>query len=137
MPRKIAVVGSTKFEVTTPIGAQIVDLLRSLGEDVALLIRGTGEVERFVSTVAPLLDLRCFAYPAQGGSDNWLRDVELVRDADEVIAIVAHADLENSRHESGTLHVVEKALDQGKPTRLFTDIDGAIVYAAASQEETA
>jgi len=133
MSRKVAVVGSTSFEITTPIGAQIVDLVRHLG-DVLLLTRGTGEVEHFIATIAPLLDLRCFAYPAQGGADNWIRDVELVRDADEVIAIVSRADLEAKR-ETGTLHVVEKALDQEKPVRMYTEVAGSLVYAAASQEE--
>ena len=137
MPHKVVIVGSTKFTVTTPIGAQIVDLIRHMGEDVVLLTRGTGEIEHFIATVAPLLDLRCLSYPAQGGPDNWVRDVELVNDADEVIAIVAREDLENNHRESGTLHVVEKALDQGKPTRLFTEVDGTLVYAAASQEDTA
>jgi len=133
MSHKVAIVASSSMEVTTPLGAQIVDLVRHLGEDVLLLTRGTGEVEHFIATIAPLLELRCFAYPAQGGADNWIRDVELVRDADEVIAIVSRADLEAKR-ETGTLHVVEKALDQEKPVRMYTEIDGSLVYAAASQE---
>jgi hypothetical protein len=131
MSRRVAVVGSTSFQITTPIGAQIVDLIRHMGEDVVLLTRGTGEVEHFIATIAPLLDLRCFSYPSQGGADNWIRDVELVRDADEVIAIVSRADLEGKK-ETGTLHVIEKALDQGRATRLYTEVDGSLVGVATS-----
>ena len=131
--RKVAIVGSTSFQITTTIGAEIVDIVRGLGPDVVLLTRGTGEVDHFIATIAPILEIRCFAYPSQGGADNWLRDVELARDSDEVIAIVSRKDLDKGR-DSGTLHLVEKALDQGKPTRLFTEVDGALVYAASSEE---
>jgi len=132
MNRKVAICGSTTFEMTPPIGAQIVDLIREMG-DVVLLTRGTGDVDRFIATIAPLLELRCFAYPSQGGADNWLRDVELARDADEVIGIISRVDLESHRM-TGTLHLIEKALDQQKPARLYTEVDGSLVYAAASQE---
>lgn len=129
MTRKVAFVGSSVFPMTASIGAQIVDVLRALGPDVVLLTRGNGDIDRFLTTVAPLLDIRCFMYPSEGGASNWLRDVELVRDADEVIAIISRADLE-ARRTGGTLHVVEKALDQRKPTRLYTEEGGMLVGVA-------
>ena len=132
--RKVCVVGSTRFPMTAGIGAQVVDELRGLG-DVAILTRGTGEFETFLMHVCPLLELRCLTYPSTGGPDNWRRDVELVHDADEVLAYVSPRDLEKHDRMTGTLHIVDKALDQKKPVRMFTEVDGRIVYAAASQED--
>lgn len=127
--RKVAIVGSSNLEVTTSIGAAIVDLVRELGPDSVLLTRGSGEVDHFIATIAPLLELRCFSYPSEGGAANWLRDVELVRDADEVLAIVSRGDMEK-KGESGTLHVVQKALDQEKKVRLYTVLDGTLIGVA-------
>ena len=127
--RKVAIVGSSNFEVTTPIGAQIVDLIRHMG-DIVILTRGRGKVDEFIATVAPLLEIRCLTYPSQGGADNWVRDVELVKDADEVIGIVSRNDFE-ARKLGGTLHVVEQALNQDKPTRLYTEVEGSLVFAAS------
>ena len=136
--RKVCVVGSSNIEVTTSIGAAIVDLVRDLGPDIVLLTRGSGEVDHFIATIAPLLELRCFMFPAEGGASNFLRDIELVRSCDEVIAICSRRDLEK-KAESGTLHVVAKALDQEKRVRLYTVLDdGSLVGVAENDggEET-
>jgi hypothetical protein len=134
MTKKVAIVGSSNLEMTASIGAEIVDIVRAYGPDTVLLTRGSGEVDRFIATIAPLLELRCFAYPAEGGASNWLRDVELVRDADEVLAIVSRRDMEK-KAESGTLHVVAKALDQEKPVHLYTVVDGSLIGVASDNQE--
>ena len=130
MTKKIAIVGSSNLEVTASVGAEIVDLVRAYGQNTVLLTRGSGEFDHFIATIAPLLELRCFAYPSSGGRENWQRDVDLVKDADEVLVIVSRADLE-AKKESGTMHVLEKALQQEKPTRLFTTVDGSLVGVAS------
>jgi hypothetical protein len=129
--RRVCVVGSAAFPLTAEIGAQIVDLLRALPPGTAILTRGRGTVDEFVGHVALALGLRCLTYPSKGGADNWDRDVELARDADEVIALFASASLADMN--TGTAHLVEKALDQKRPVRAFTEIDNQLVYAGATE----
>lgn len=125
--RKVALVGSTTFPLDAAIGAEIVDTMLGLGEDVAFLTRGSKGFDQFVLTVAPLIGRRCFAYPSEGGADNFLRDIELVKDADEVLAFFDPDTLQ--RTDTGTGHVVEVALNQGKPCKAFTTVNGALVWA--------
>lgn len=129
-------VGSSKFPIDVAIGTQIVEEIRALG-DVAILTRGRGNLDEFVKNVSIVLGLRCLTYPSRGGSDNWQRDVELVKDADEVLAFITQKDMELDVEKdrlTGTLHIVEKGLDQKKKVRLFTEVDGRLVYAAATEE---
>lgn len=126
-------VGSSNFRIDVAVGTQIVDEIRTLG-DVAILTRGLGNFDEFLKVICLPLGLRCFTYPSSGGPDNWKRDVELVQDADEVLAFITQKDMNLGDKMTGTLHVVEKALDQKKPVRLFTEVDGRLVYAAATEE---
>jgi hypothetical protein len=86
-------------------------------------------VDKFVATAAMILSIPCFTYKSEGGADNWVRDIEMVKDADEVIGIVSGKDLE-ARKLGGTLHVVESALAQEKETRLYTEVEGSLVGVA-------
>lgn len=125
MTRKVAVIGSTSFPLTTAIGAQVVDAIRGY-EDAALLTRGSGPFEAFVANVAIAIGLRCFAFKGSG-IDNWKRDRELATAADEVLAFLDPDQLENEK--SGTAHVLELALAAGKPVRAATVVDGTLVWA--------
>jgi hypothetical protein len=132
--KKVAVCGSTNFPLKTEIGAQIVDIIRGLPANAVLLTRGNNDFDRFIATVALPLERHCFTYPSQGQADNWQRDVDLARDADSGIAFVSLPDLE-AKKMTGTLHVVEKLLDQGKPVTMYTEMDGALVWAAEQGDE--
>jgi hypothetical protein len=109
--RKVAIVGSSSFEIDTPVGAEIVELIRDLGEDTVILTRGSKGVDEFVAAVCLVLGIKCLYYRSKGGPDNWTRDIELVTDADEVIALV------------------ERALDKGKRVRAFSVVDNRLVFA--------
>jgi hypothetical protein len=132
--RRVAIVGSTSFPLDAALMAEVVDVLRGLGDNVALLTRGSDGFDEFITHVAPLLEMRCFTYPSAGGPDNWKRDGELAGDADEVIAFITRAELDRG-DMTGTLHVTERALDKKKPTKLYTEVDGHLVYAGANDAE--
>jgi hypothetical protein len=125
--RRICVVGSTDFPIDPQTGAELLDIIREYGQGIVLLTRGRGNVDEFILRAAPLIGLRCFAFPARGGSDNWTRDIELVTDADEVIALFSPASLPDLR--SGTAHICERALDKGKRVRAFSVVDNRLVFA--------
>lgn len=56
--------------------------------------------------------------PEPGGRDQvFFRDIEMVREADLVIAVFS----ENAPMEGGTAHVVEKAQDRRVPVYAYTD----------------
>lgn len=133
--KRIAIVGSSSFPLNAGIGAQIVDTIREYGEDIVLMTRGKGDVDVFVGHVALALGITCLIYPSSGGPDNWRRDVDLARDADEIIAIISRNDLELSDKMSGTLHVAEKGLDQRKRVRMMTEADGRLIWAAENDIE--
>lgn len=128
--KKIAVVGNRSFPITVPIATAVVDVLLEYGPDVLFLTRGSEGFEEFLLRALPLIDRRCFAYPSKGGPDNFLRDIELVKDADEVIAFLDPKTL--SDPTTGAAHVVEKALDQKKPVRAYSTDGEGLVYVGAS-----
>lgn len=126
MTRKVVVVGSTSFPIDSSIGTQVVEELQALGADLAILTRGSEGFDQFIGHVCIILGVPCFTYRSAGGADNFLRDVELVRDADEVIAFFDPATLD--RTDTGTGHIVEVALTQQKPVRAYTSVDGSLVW---------
>jgi hypothetical protein len=126
MSHKVVIVGSRSFPIDTVVGTQIVELMRAFPEDTLFLTRGSDGFDRFVMQVAPIIGRHCFAYPASGGADNYLRDIELVKDGDEVLAFFDPGTLDDS--QSGTAHVVEKALDQGKTVRAYSVVNEALIW---------
>ena len=128
MTRKVAICGSSSFPLDAAVGAQVVDTILGFGEDVLILTRGAGAFDAFVSTVALVLGRRCFNYP--GSSSNWQRDIELAFDANELVAFLDPAVLDNPK--TGTAHLIECALAAGKPVRVATPVEGTLVWARAS-----
>ena len=127
MTRKVAVIGNETFPLNVEIGTQVVDVLKSYGEDVVFLTRNAQGFEQFVATAALALGRRCFTYPGRGSGDNLARDAELVADADEVVAFLNPATLDNPR--SGAALVLDRALAAGKPVRAATTVHGMLVWA--------
>lgn len=123
--------GNRSFPLTAAIGAQIVDVLLAFGQDVVFLTRGSPGIDEFIMRAAPLIGRRCFAYPSTGGAENFNRDVELVKDADEVVAFF---DIDRLHDEhTGTAHVVAKALDKHKPVHAYAALDERLIYAGSNE----
>jgi hypothetical protein len=127
--RKVAVVGNSTLQITPDIGAEIVDVMVECGE-VEFLTRGSPGFDEFAERVALLLGRKVIRYAAQGGSSNWLRDVEMVRAADEVLAFLDPDTLH--REDTGTAHVIEKALDQKKKVSSYTVANGHLAFAGSN-----
>ena len=134
MTRKVGVVGSRTFPLSTAVATEIVDMIRGFGDDTAILLRGTQGVEEFIAHAALILGLRCFRYPGGGGASNYLRDDELARDADELIAFL---DPDALDAKSGTAHVLERALAHKRPVRVATVVNEMLVWAESPLVESA
>lgn len=130
MTRKVGVAGNSTFPISAEVGAEIVDVLLAFGDDAVFLTRGSPGFDTFIVGVAPLIGRRCFTYPSKGGADNFLRDIELVRDADEMLVFFAPGQLED--YDSGTAHILEKALDNHKPTKAYSIVNGSLIWVGES-----
>lgn len=125
-------IGNTTFPLDAAIGAEIVEILRAYPDGTVFLTRGSPGFDQFIIAVAPIIGRRCLSYPAGGGTDNLIRDAELVRDADEVLGFFDPATMH--REDTGTAMVIEKALTAKKPTRVYTAVDGTLVWAGETDK---
>jgi hypothetical protein len=89
-------------------------------EGTILLRHGTriaGRFERAVAALCASLGQTVeWRMPDKGSGATFDRDNAMIADADLVLAFVTPADL---AERSGTMHVVESAIAQGKPCRLY------------------
>lgn len=134
--KRAVMVGNHTFPLDASTGAQIVDVIRGLGNDVTLLTRKRGPVDVFIQHCAIILGVRCLTYDAEGGSSNIERDSALIRDATELHAFLCLDDFEQGR-ESGTEWLVQKGLSAGLPVYAYASIDGALVHVGSPAEEGA
>ena len=109
--KKIAIVISSTASKPYP------NLRDLVAGDVVVLTRGRCEPEQAILWQALRDDIRAFVYRSEGGRDNWQRDVDLVRDADEVIVVLSREALD--RTDTGAWHVIERAIADEKPLRVF------------------
>jgi hypothetical protein len=131
--RRVAVCGSRSFPLTTEVAAQVVELLRSYPAGTVFLTRGSAGFDEFVLAVCGLLELPCEALPSAGGSANWDRDVAMVRAADEVVVFLDPDTLTDEN--TGTAHVLAKALDQRKKAMAYSASGDRLVYVGSSDYE--
>lgn len=127
MSSRPAVIGNDAFPLDAAIGAQVVDILRSLG-DATILTRKRPVFDVFVQHCSTILGIRCLTYDAEGGPSNLTRDATLVRDCTELLCFLAPDSLEDGR-KTGTMILMELALNAAKPVRAYTSVDGALVWA--------
>jgi hypothetical protein len=130
-PTRIVVVGSRTFPLDAEVGGQIVDILRSYPQGTTVLTRGSAGFDTFISRACDLIGMPVVVCASFGGPDNFRRDAAMVAEADEVLAFFDPASLHNTN--TGTAHVVEKALDQKKPTRAYSAANGHLVYAGSNE----
>lgn len=127
----VAVAGNSSFPLTPAVGAAVVDLLREYPEGTQFLTRGSPGFDEFVLRACEVLGLPCERRPSPGGRMNYVRDVEMVQDADEVVVFLDPSTITDER--TGTSHVLDKALDQRKRTRAFSVAGDSLVYVGDSQ----
>lgn len=124
----VCLVGSRSLKVDGDVALHVLAALQAIPGGTVLLRkplwRPPRSFETLVSTLAASLGLEVrWCVPAPGGrSLVFLRDVEMVQAADEVIAFFP----EGEEMTGGTAHVVEKALDQKRPVRAYAIQAGAI-----------
>ena len=128
--RKVCVVGSRTFPLCPEVGAEIVDILRTYPQDTVFLTRGSEGFDTFLMAVCPIIGYASVSYPSKGFGDNFRRDAQMAEEADEVIAFLDPASLTNMN--TGTAHLIEKALDQKKPTRAYFVANRHLVYAGSN-----
>jgi len=132
-PERVAVVGSSSFPLTPDIAVEVVAILRGFGDGTVFLTRPSGGFDAFIRAASEVLGRTCVVYASPGGSKNWDRDVQLVRDADIVLAFFDPDSLH--REDTGTAHIVEKALDQKKPTRAWSVAHNELVFAGSMNDD--
>lgn len=127
----IVMVGARAFPVVQA-GVALCDLLATLPRDAVIFTRGAERgVDAFVAEAASIMDFKVKRFPAEGGASNFIRDVEMVKDADAVYAFFEADHI----GEGGTQHVVDKALDQHKRTYCYTWNGGSLVLVGSSDGE--
>lgn len=130
--RIVVVVGSSTFPITPELGAEVVDMLRTYPIDSTVFVtRGSVGFDQFICGVGPIIGYPVLVAPSEG--NNWQRDVDMVKEADEVLAFFDPETIGDER--TGTAHVVTKALDQKKPVRAYTAADRHLVYAGSLNEK--
>jgi hypothetical protein len=128
--RKIVVVGSRSFPLDAQLGGEVVDILRAYPKGTTVLTRGSEGFDQFISRACEIIGIPVVLCPSFGGPDNFRRDAAMVADADEVLVFLDPDSLTDMN--TGTAHVLSKALDQKKPTRAYSAADGHLVYAGST-----
>ena len=128
--KRVVVVGSRSFPISPEIGAEIVNILRGYPDGTVFLTRGSPGFDTFLMAVCPIIGYTALAYPSKGGADNFLRDVQLAKDADEGLVFLDPDSLGNIN--TGTAHVMEKLLDQKKKTKAYSVAGRTLVYAGSN-----
>lgn len=118
----IALIGSSDFPVIQ-CGIEIARFIKELPPDTIILTRNAKGFDAFAAEVARQLDRNVVEYPGKGGMANYERDVQLARDADKVIAFFS----EGKVGQGGTQHVIDKALDLGKPVESYAPLGRGFV----------
>ena len=131
-PRVVAVCGSRSFPLTPSTGAEIVEMLQAYPQGTTFITRGSEGVDQFLLTAGPIIGYDVVAFAAQGGPSNFIRDVEMVRMADEVIVFLDPATLHDER--TGTSHVLDKALDQHKKSVAWSAANNHLVFVGSSND---
>ena len=124
--RKVCVIGNRSFPLTPEIGSEVVDILRTYPPQTTFLTRGSDGFDTFILRACEVIELPVIPYPAAGGSTNFDRDVQIVKDADEVLVFLDPATLDDEN--TGTAHVLSKALDQRKKVAAYSVSHNHLVY---------
>ena len=121
--KRVAIVGSSDFPVVHA-GPAIFEWLGQTFpiHDTTIYTRGSKGFDLFLGEGAKYMGYPVIELPGRGGPSNYERDVKLVREVEEV-----HVFFSPDRvGEGGSQHLVDKALDQRKPTYSYSYIPGRV-----------
>ena len=127
---RVAVAGSRSFPLTPLVGKAVIDMLLGYPKGTVFLTRGSEGFDTWILLVCSELDLPVEVRAAEGGADNFRRDAEMARDCDELLAFLDPATIH--REDTGTAHMLEKALDQRRRTRAYSVGAEGLVYVGSS-----
>ena len=105
-------------------------MLRAYPPQTTFLTRGSDGFDQFILAAAPILGYAAITYPSLGGAANYLRDVKIVEEADEVLCFLDPDSLHDPN--TGTAHILSKALDQKRKTMAYTAANNHLVFAGSS-----
>jgi hypothetical protein len=121
--KKVAIVGAQRFPVIAA-GPAIFDWLKeTVPLGTTIYTRGSKGFDRYLAEGARFMGYTVVEMPGSGGADNYVRDVRLVETVDEVYAFFEADHI----GEGGTQHVIDKALDQRRPSHSYIWDDRALV----------
>lgn len=109
----IVMVGARAFPIIKA-GVAIAELLATFNKDEDTIHTRTGDSgpDAFIAEAAGIMGFKTRRWKGEGGASNYIRDVDMVKQADIVYAFF------DADHvgEGGTQHVIDKSLDQHKRT---------------------
>lgn len=139
MGKRLVVAGSRTVPVPQALACAVRELAELPDDSEVFLRKPTkkpaSSFEMGVALIAIKLGLNVRWWePGPGGRQaTFLRDVNMVGAADEVLAYFTEDEVMSEL--SGTAHVVEKALDQGRPCRAYAIVDGTLKWVGGSDQE--
>lgn len=112
----IVMVGARAFPIIKA-GVVIAELLATFDKTRDTIHTRTGKTgpDAFIAEAATIMGFTVRRWKGEGGASNYIRDVDMVKEADVVYAFFD----EDHIGEGGTQHVVDKALDQHKRTLTY------------------
>ncbi len=112
----IVMVGARAFPIIKA-GVVIAELLATFDKTQDTIHTRTGKAgpDAFIAEAATIMGFTVRRWKGEGGASNYIRDVDMVKDADVVYAFFD----EDHIGEGGTQHVVDKSLDQSKRTLTY------------------
>lgn len=134
---KLVVVASRKVDPAVAVAYALPEVAKMPPESTIFLRKPTAkaahrfELAMAVGAINMGVGVRWWSPGPGGRSATFLRDVSMVEAADGVLAYFA----EDSEMGGGTGHVVDKALDQNKPCRAYSVVDGRLKWVGGDDAE--
>jgi hypothetical protein len=123
----IVMVASRAFP-TIKAGMDLCELLGTFDRSDTIHTRtAVGGGDAFIAEAATVMGFTVRRWKGEGGASNYIRDVEMVKQANVVYAFFGV----DSVGEGGTQHVIDKSLDQHKRTYSYV-WDGRLVLVGSS-----
>lgn len=129
----IVMVAARAFPVIKA-GLDLCELMATFDRTATIHTRNAkGGPDQFIAEAARTMGFSVRTWVGEGGASNYIRDVDMVREADVVYAFF-EADHVG---EGGTQHVIDKALDQRKAVISYVFDRGLVIVGSYDGEDRA